>query len=172
MNYLNTDPYIINELRKHSQIDYEFHNEKYSSRMTACHPNPHHILSLERDITLIKKDFDFLTIDTPYLRSTLISSDNKISIVEGMSAAFVNPSLYDISIFLYTDGETELERRSRRDVAERGADLEHIKKSHKQRRIQYELFMHPYSESFDIIINNSCAEKDKEIAYPYKNSPQ
>lgn len=168
VNYLNTDPYIINELRKYSQIDYEFNNEKYSFRMTACHPAAHHILSLERDITLIKNDFDFLTIDTPYLKSALISSANNISIVEGMSAAFVNPALYDISIFLYSDGQTELVRRSLRDVAERGADLDYIKKSHEQRRIQYELFMHPYSENFDFIINNSRAEKVKITAYPWK----
>ena len=33
--------------------------------------------------------------------------------------------------------------------------MEHLEKSHVQRRIQYDLFMHFYSENFDVIIENS-----------------
>ena len=36
-----------------------------------------------------------------------------------MSAAFINPDLFDLKIYFYTDGETELMRRSSRDIAER-----------------------------------------------------
>ena len=55
-------------------------------------------------------------------------------------------------------------RRSSRDIAERGADIDFLRNSHQERRIQYEVFMHPYSQFFDIIINTSneaiCIEKN------------
>ncbi len=72
-----------------------------------------------------------------------------------MSVAFTNPDLFDLKVYLYTDGETELMRRSSRDVTERGTSLEFLRQSHEERRIQYELFMHPYHQNFDIVIKNS-----------------
>ena len=77
-----------------------------------------------------------------------------MTIVEGMSVAFINPDVFDLKIYFYTDGETELTRRSSRDIAERGTDINYLKQSHEERRIQYEVFMHPYSQHFDIIIKN------------------
>ena len=81
-----------------------------------------------------------------------------------MSAAFINPDLFDLKIYFYTDGETELMRRSLRDIAERGADINYLSQSHEERRIQYEVFMHSYSQRFDIIIKTSdetiCLEKN------------
>ncbi|GAE32890.1 uridine kinase family protein [Halalkalibacter hemicellulosilyticus] len=158
VNYINTDPYIITDVRKYTTIDYEYNNEKYSYKMTACHPAAHNLLALERDIKMIKEDLDFYTIDTHYLKSTLISSRNNINIVEGMSVAFLNPKLFDLTIYLYTDGETELIRRGVRDVSERETDFNYIKQSHEQRRIQYNLFMHAYHKNFDIVIKNSNEE--------------
>lgn len=82
-----------------------------------------------------------------------------------MSIAFTNPDLFDIKVHLYTDlncnikcntlCETELMRRSSRDITERGTSLEFLRQSHEERRIQYELFMHPYHRNFDIVIRNS-----------------
>jgi uridine kinase len=85
----------------------------------------------------------------------LISSQNKVNIVEGMSVAFINPNLFDLKIYLYTDGDTELSRRGIRDVTERGTDINSLIQSHEQRRIQYDLFMHPTHTNFDIVIENS-----------------
>lgn len=81
-----------------------------------------------------------------------------------MSVAFINPKLFDLKIYFYTDGETELKRRSGRDVMERGIDINYLMQSHEERRIQYELFMHSYSEHFDIIFKTFdetvCIEKN------------
>lgn len=152
VNYMNTDPYIVSsDIRKHSIINYIFRNEQHHFKMTACHPAAHHLPSLERDIQMVREGLDLLTIDTHYMKSALISSKTNITIVEGMSVAFINPKLFDLKIYFYTDGETELKRRSSRDVMERGADINYLKHSHEERRIQYELFMHSYSEHFDII---------------------
>ncbi|GAK09185.1 uridine kinase [Geomicrobium sp. JCM 19038] len=156
VNYMNTDPYIIgSELRKYATIEYEFDQKRHASKMTACHPAAHHVVSLERDLTMIQEGLDFKTIQTHYMESALVSSDNKVSIVEGMSTAFVDPGLFDLKIYLYTDGETEFMRRGIRDVSERGMNIEYLKQSHNQRRIQYELFMHAYHGAFDLVIKNT-----------------
>lgn len=156
VNYINTDPYIItSNIRKHAIIDYTYQNENHRYKMTACHPSAHHLISLERDIQMVRDGLDLYTMDTDYMKSELISSKNKITIVEGMSVGFINPDLFDLKIYFYTDGETELMRRSGRDIVERGADLNYLTQSHDERRIQYEVFMHPYSKHFDIIIKNS-----------------
>lgn len=153
INYLNTDPYIIDtDVRKHTAIDYTYQNEKHRYKMTACHPSAHHLPSLKRDVRMIREGRDLCTIDTHYMKSELISSEKNITVVEGMSVAFIDPTLFDLMIYFYTDGQTELERRFARDVVERGTKIDYLRHSHEERRIQYELFMHPYSESFDVII--------------------
>lgn len=146
VNFLNTDPYIITDVRKYAQINYEYEDIKHTYQMTACHPDAHNLLALERDIKMLRNELDLYTIDTDYAPSTFLSSENKVNIVEGMSVAFLNPKIFDITIYLYTDGETEFDRRSIRDITERGRSMEHLEKSHVQRRIQYDLFMHFYSE--------------------------
>jgi uridine kinase len=165
VNYINTDPYIIgSHLRKYTKISYEYKNELHQDKMTACHPAAHNIVALERDIHMIREGLDFISLDT---KSAIISSQNNINIIEGMSVAFTNLKLYDLKIYLHTDGETELIRRSIRDTSERGTDINYLRKSHDQRRIQYELFMHPYHQNFDIVIKNSnndyVLEKDRTI---------
>ncbi|MBO9128549.1 phosphoribulokinase [Bacillus sp. 165] len=166
VNYINTDPYIISSnVRKHTIIHYTYQNEDHGYKMTACHPSAHHLPSLERDIQMVRDGLDLYTIDTHYMKSKLISPKNNVTIVEGMSVAFINPDLFDLKIYFYTDGETELRRRVNRDVIERGTDINYLRKSHEERRIQYEVFMHPYSQHFDIIIKTS-----DETIYLEKNT--
>lgn len=156
VNFLNTDPYIVDSaVRKYADFDYTYNEILYHSKMTACHPAAHNISSLERDICMLKNDMDLLTIDTHYSPSEILYSQNKLTIVEGMCVAFTNPKLFDLLIYFYTDGKTEFERRSVRDVKERGMDIEYLKQSHNDRRMQYEIFMHPYSKNFDIIIKST-----------------
>lgn len=159
INFINTDPYIIgSNLRKYTILDYEYNNEEHQYKMTACHPTAHNLSALERDINMIRDGLDFYTISTNYSKSKLISSQNKVTIVEGMSTAFINLELFDLTVYLYTDGETELSRRGIRDVAERGTDIHYLRQSHEERRIQYDLFMHPYHQNFDVVLKNSNKE--------------
>lgn len=158
VNYMNTDPYIVSSnIRSQVIIDYTYQNENHRYKMTACHPSAHHLPSLERDVRMLRDGLNLYTIDTHYMKSELLSSQNSVSIVEGMSVAFVNPVLFDLKIYFYTDGETELMRRSSRDIVERGMDINYLRQSHEERRIQYEVFMQPYSQHFDIIIKTSDA---------------
>jgi uridine kinase len=165
VNYINTDPYIVSStIRKSAMIDYTYENNTHRYKMTACHPAAHHLPSLERDVKMIKDGLELYTIDTHYRNSELISATNKVTIVEGMSVAFLKPELFDLTIYFYTDEETEFQRRSIRDIAERGIDIDYLRQSHEERRIQYEVFMHPYSKNFEIIIKSSdtrvCVEKN------------
>lgn len=156
VNYINTDPYIVDSnIRKYASISYTYQDKSHHFKMTACHPSAHHLPALERDIRMAREGLDFYTIDTHYMKSKLISSKNKVTIVEGMSVAFIKPELFDLKIYFYTEGETELMRRTGRDIVERGANIEYLRQSHEERRIQYEVFMHPYSQYFDLIIKNS-----------------
>jgi len=159
VNYLNTDPYIVNsDIRKQTILDYTYQNEHHRFKMTACHPAAHHLPSLERDVQMIREGLDLMTIDTHYMKSALISSKKQITIVEGMCVAFIDPQLFDLKIYFYTDGATELKRRSDRDVLERGTDINYLKQSHDERRIQYELFMHPHCQHFDMVIKTQDDE--------------
>ncbi|WP_010649798.1 uridine kinase family protein [Oceanobacillus massiliensis] len=156
VNYLNTDPYIVNSsLRKYALIDYKHKGKLHHYKMTACHPAAHHIPSLERDVLMLKENMNLLTIDTHYLKSEILSSQKELTIVEGMSVAFANPELFDLLIYFYTDGDTELERRLGRDIKERRTEINYLRQSHNERRIQYEVFMHTYSNNFDIIIKSN-----------------
>ncbi len=165
INFINTDPYIIDlNLRKYSKLEYEYKNKRYNYKITACHPIAHNVSYLERDINMINSDMNFYTMETHYCERKLISSSKNITIVEGMSVAFMKLDLFDMTVYLYTDGETEFSRRKDRDISKRGKNLDYLKESHEHRRIQYELFMHTYSQNFDILINNSddkfLVEKD------------
>lgn len=156
INYLNTDPYIIgSNLRNYAPIEYEYKGQMYKYKMTACHPVAHQINALERDIKMLRHSLNFYTMETHYRESEFINSSINVNIVEGMSVAFCNPEFFDLKIYFYTDGDTEFIRRSDRDIKERGSNLEFLKQSHEQRRIQYDLFMHPYHRHFDIVIKNS-----------------
>lgn len=155
VSYINTDPYIVSsKVRQYALIQYVYEELTYESKMTACHPSAHNSEILERDIQMLKGEKDFLTITTDYTIGEWLSS-KMVTIVEGMSVAFINSNVFDYSFYFYTDEETELIRRYGRDIAERGADREHLKHSHRQRRMQYDLFMHPFSENFDCIIKSS-----------------
>jgi uridine kinase len=159
VNSINTDPYIVrSELRKRTIIDYVYHNNNHSYKMTACHPLAHHIWSLERDIKMIRDKLDLYTIGTHLTDSIMVSSEKQITIVEGMSVAFCDPTLFDLKIYLYTDGDTELNRRGVRDVSERGTNIDYLLRSHDERRIQYEVFMHPKHQHFDYVVKNSNRE--------------
>lgn len=155
-NYLNTDPYITQgEYRKPLEATYRYKNEIHKGKVTACLPVAHELESLTRDLKMLKTGMDFLTIDAHWAPAQIIHAERYVTIVDGMSTAFLDQSLFDLSIYIYTDGKTEMERRMKRDVDERGRSAHTLMDSHKERRIQYELFMHDRRADFDIIVNDS-----------------
>lgn len=155
-NYLNTDSYIIQgEYRKPLEATYKYNNEIHKGKVTACLPVAHKLKSLKRDLKMLRSGMDFLTIDTNWAPAKTVHAERYVTIADGMSTAFLEESLFDLSIYIYTDGQTELERRVERDVHERGKSIQALMDTHKERRIQYELFMHDRRVDFDIIVNDS-----------------
>ena len=123
--------------------------------------------SLERDICALQSGLDILTIGTTWSPSLRLSAQKPILIVEGMSAAFLPESLFDLSICFYTDDQTELERRLARDVAVRERRPEWIEQTHLARREQYKHFYQPYLAAADLVIcqsgNDFRIEKDSPL---------
>ena len=150
-NLLATDPYVISGTYRELLSSKDFPHQK----VTACLPAVHELGSLERDICALQSGLDILTIGTAWSPSLRLSARKPILIVEGMSAAFLSESLFDLSLCFYTDDQTELERRLARDVAVRERRPEWIEQTHLARREQYRHFYQPYLASADLVICQS-----------------
>ena len=155
-NYLNTDSYIIEGKYLHNTLaSYKVDGQVSQYKITACMPIRHELASLERDIQLLRNGDDLFTIDKPWDPQKILKGRRKITIVEGMSVAFLEPFDFDLSIYIYTDSETELRRRKIRDIGDRGRDLNTLIAAQEHRRHQYNLFMHPLKDKFENIIDYS-----------------
>ena len=150
-NLLETDPYVITGEYRDLLSSKDFPHQK----VTASIPAVHELSSLERDICALQSGLDILTIGKAWSPSLRLSAQKPILIVEGMSAAFLPKSLFDLSICFYTDEETELERRLARDTAVRGRDMNWIRQTHTSRRQQYERYYQLYQEEADILISQT-----------------
>lgn len=150
-NLLETDPYVITGEYRDLLSSKDFPHQK----VTACIPAVHELSSLERDICALQSGLDILTIGKAWSPSLRLSARKPILIVEGMSAAFLPKSLFDLSICFYTDEETELERRLARDTAVRGRNMHWIRQTHTSRRQQYEHYYKLYQEEADILISQA-----------------
>ena len=162
-NLLATDPYVITGEYRDLLSSKDFPHQK----VTASIPAVHELSSLERDICALQSGLDILTIGKAWSQSLRLSAQKPILIVEGMSAAFLPKSLFDLSICFYTDEKTELERRLSRDVAMRERRPDWIEQTHLARREQYRHFYQPYLAAADLVIcqsgNSFCIEKDSPL---------
>ena len=162
-NLLETDPYVITGEYRDLLSSKDFPHQK----VTACIPAVHELSSLERDICALQSGLDILTIGKVWSPSLRLSARKPILIVEGMSAAFLSKSLFDLSICFYTDDQTELERRLARDVAVRERRPEWIEQTHLARREQYRHFYQPYLAAADLVIcqsgNDFRIERDSPL---------
>ena len=162
-NLLETDPYVISGEYRDLLISKDFPHQK----VTACIPAVHELSSLERDICALQSGLDILSIGKAWSPSLRLPAQKPILIVEGMSAAFLPKSLFDLSICFYTDDQTELERRLARDVAVRERRPEWIEQTHLARREQYRHFYQPYLAAADLVIcqsgNDFRIERDSPL---------
>ncbi|MGT2933511.1 uridine kinase family protein [Streptococcus catagoni] len=148
INLLETDPYIISSEHRNLAIPKQFPNQKITANM----PLSHELNSLKRDILALKNGLDILTIEEPWSKSKILKAAKPILIVEGMSSAFLSKDLFDLSICLKTDPETEFKRRTIRDTRERNQDIEFIKNTQKSRREQYQKFYERFENDANIMI--------------------
>ncbi|MFA9414408.1 MULTISPECIES: uridine kinase [unclassified Streptococcus] len=152
VNLIETDAYIIDgQLRQLVRPANAPHQ-----KVTASMPVSHELASLTRDIQALQKGMDVLTIDcSPWAPQQVLTGSKPILIVEGMSSAFLDKSLFDLSIACYTNPGTELARRLARDVAHRSRVPEFVLQTHQARRQQYETYYQHLLEEADILVDQS-----------------
>ncbi|PKQ45201.1 uridine kinase [Confluentibacter flavum] len=89
---------------------------------------------------------------------TLVTHPRKVMIVEGI-LILTNPELrkmFDIKIFVHADTDERLIRRLKRDICERGRDLDEVLTRYQNTlKPMHEQFIEPTKEYADIIIPNN-----------------
>ena len=88
---------------------------------------------------------------------TIVTHPRKVMIVEGI-LIFTNPELrdlFDIKVFVHADSDERLIRRLRRDISERGRDMEEVLSRYQHTlKPRHEQFIEPTKAYADIIIPN------------------
>ena len=89
---------------------------------------------------------------------TILTLPRKVMIVEGI-LILTNPELrdmFDIKIFVHADSDERLIRRLKRDIAERGRDLDEVLTRYQNTlKPMHDQFIEPMKEYADIIIPNN-----------------
>jgi uridine kinase len=89
---------------------------------------------------------------------TILTHPRKVMIVEGI-LILTNPELrdmFDINIFVHADSDERLIRRLKRDIAERGRDLDEVLSRYQNTlKPMHDQFIEPMKEFADIIIPNN-----------------
>jgi len=89
---------------------------------------------------------------------TILTHPRKVMIVEGI-LILTNPELrdkFDIKIFVHADSDERLIRRLKRDIAERGRDLDEVLSRYQNTlKPMHDQFIEPMKEFADIIIPNN-----------------
>jgi uridine kinase len=89
---------------------------------------------------------------------TIITNPRKVMIVEGI-LILSNPeirSMFDIKIFVHADSDERLIRRVKRDITERGRDVEEVLNRYQTTlKPMHQQFIEPMKEYADIIIPNN-----------------
>ena len=89
---------------------------------------------------------------------TILTHPKKVMIVEGI-LILTNPELrnvFDIKIFMHADSDERLIRRIKRDITERGRDIEEVLSRYQNTlKPMHQQFIEPMKEYADIIIPNN-----------------
>jgi len=91
-------------------------------------------------------------------KDTVLTHPRKVMIVEGI-LILTNPELrnmFDIKIFVHADSDERLIRRLKRDIAERGRDIDEVLSRYQNTlKPMHQQFIEPMKEYADIIIPNN-----------------
>jgi uridine kinase len=115
-----------------------------------------HLESLRNNKTVEQPVYSFVHHNRT--GDTVITKPRKVMIVEGI-LILTNPKLrdlFDIKIFVHADSDERLIRRLKRDIAERGRDLDEVLQRYQTTlKPMHEQFIEPMKEYADIIIPNN-----------------
>ncbi len=114
-----------------------------------------HLQELKRGNTINQPVYSFVTHNRT--DDTVLTHPRKVMIVEGI-LILANPELremFDIKIFVHADSDERLIRRLRRDIAERGRDMQEVLNRYQTTlKPMHQQFIEPTKAFADIIIPN------------------
>ncbi len=133
------------------------------TKINFDHPNSIDFDLLLEQLTALKEG---KTVEQPIYsfvehnrtNETVTTSPRKVVIVEGI-LVFTNPQLrdlFDIKIYVHADSDERLTRRLKRDIAERGRDLNEVLNRYQDTlKPMHQQFIEPTKEFADIIVPNN-----------------
>jgi uridine kinase len=114
-----------------------------------------HLKDLKAGKTIAQPVYSFVTHNRT--DDTILTHPRKVMIVEGI-LILADPKLremFDIKIFVHADSDERLIRRLKRDIAERGRDMEEVLNRYQTTlKPMHEQFIEPTKAYADIIIPN------------------
>jgi len=114
-----------------------------------------HLKDLKEDKTIEQPVYSFITHNRT--DDTIVTHPRKVMIVEGI-LILTNPELrelFDVKIFVHADSDERLIRRLKRDIAERGRDMEEVLNRYQTTlKPMHQQFIEPTKAFADIIIPN------------------
>ena len=115
-----------------------------------------HLKELKKGNTIEQPIYSF--VEHNRIKETVTTYPKKVIIVEGI-LILTHPDireLFDIKLYVHTDSDERLIRRLRRDMAERGRDLEEVLNRYQTTlKPMHQQFIEPTKEYADIIIPNN-----------------
>lgn len=115
-----------------------------------------HLNDLKKGTPIDQPVYSFVTHNRT--GETILTKPRKVMIVEGI-LILTNPELramFDIKIFVHADSDERLIRRLKRDISERGRDLDEVLARYQTTlKPMHNQFIEPMKEYADIIIPNN-----------------
>ena len=114
-----------------------------------------HLKALKAGETIEQPVYSFVTHNRT--DDTVVTHPRKVMIVEGI-LILTNPDLrdmFDVKVFVHADSDARLSRRLKRDIAERGRDMEEVLNRYQTTlKPMHQQFIEPTKAFADIIIPN------------------
>ncbi|GAA0727460.1 uridine kinase [Aquimarina litoralis] len=115
-----------------------------------------HLTALRKGETIEQPVYSF--VEHNRTKDTVLTKPSKVIIVEGI-LILTNPKIremFDIKIYVQTDSDERLIRRLKRDIAERGRDMEEVLDRYQNTlKPMHQQFIDPTKEFADLIIPNN-----------------
>lgn len=143
--------------KRTDELDYE-----QRSKINFDHPKAidfdllrEHLIALKKGETIEQPVYSFVTHNRT--NDVVVTHPRKVMIVEGI-LILTNPelrALFDIKVYVHADSDERLIRRLKRDIAERGRDMQEVLNRYQTTlKPMHEQFIEPTKAHADIIIPN------------------
>lgn len=168
---LNTENVLVisqdNYYRDHNDLPFD-----EREKINFDHPRSidfelltNHVQALKNGQTIEQPMYSFITHSRT--AETIITPPQEVIIVEGILILTHPPlrELFDLKIYVHADSDERLIRRIRRDIQERGRDLEEVLNRYRTTlKPMHEQFIEPSKTHADIIVPNMKKKNDAAIS--------